>query len=94
MGTSVSPWEETDSSGGGVVPPGARALLYFPGVGSRAAPRYSCLGGGQVRSTPAPPPPPAPTRAVVLQLQVGPPHRLAAVAPLTLIGSTNSTACI
>lgn len=54
----------------GVVAAGERALLCFPEVKSRAAPRYSSVAGVKETWTrPALPPPPAPTRAVVLHLE-------------------------
>ena len=53
----------------GTVPAGERALLCFPDVKSRAAPRYSCVAGVETLVSPAPAPPPAPTRAVVLRVE-------------------------
>jgi len=53
----------------GTVQAGERALLCFPDVKSRAAPRYSCVAGVETLVSPAPAPPPAPTRAVVLRLE-------------------------
>ena len=55
----------------GIVAPGARVSIQFPGTETRAAPRYARVGGVEPWTTPAPAPKPARRRAVVVRFQDG-----------------------